>query len=604
MLWANLGVASVVVGTLWNVASRTLLVLWLGALLMMSIVRAHHLRRFREASPGPTQFADWGRSFAFGSAVSGVLWGAAGAAFFQPGSTFSQSLLTFAIGGMVAAAAGTLSCHLPAFYAFFVPALLPLALRSIAEGDRMHLGLAALVVAYGIGMQRVARNNHRAFVRAFGLASENSELVARLERSQVELTVANRALEQRVAEGTVELDRQGQVLQAAQRLEVAGRLAGGLAHDFNSLLTVVLNNARLLKDSGALDEQGRLAAEETLEAAGRGATLIRQMLAFSSRNRTQPRVFDLNRLVGEWSSVMRHLLGEGVRVSVELGAESLPVRADSAQIEQVLVNLVTNAQSSLPSGGELHVSTRRSRKSGTLAGDYVELCVGDARDETASRPLELDVEPASDVEPQRRHLGLATVRAIIEHWDGRFSIETGAGGGACFCVSLPLTREALSPISDRKIEAAEPARGATVLVVDDEATLRSVMRRCLVREGFEVLVAPDGPRAIELAKSHGAGIDVLLTDVMMPGLSGVELAKRLLAERPELVVLFVSGYTFDETMPVIDTEQGTAFLPKPFDTKVLIDKVHELLAARPPRSRADGSRARVRPASQRPAEPG
>ena len=174
--------------------------------------------------------------------------------------------------------------------------------------------------------------------------------------------------------------------------------------------------------------------------------------------------------------------------------------------------------------------------------------------------------------------------AIVEHWDGRLLIESRADGGTCFRVYLPLSREPLSPISEKKLEIAAPARGATVLVVDDEATLRSVMRRCLVREGFEVLVAPDGPRALELAKQHGAGIDVLLTDVMMPGLSGVELAKRLLLERPELVVLFVSGYTFDETMPVLDTEQGMAFLPKPFDTKVLIEKVQELLAARAPRS--------------------
>jgi signal transduction histidine kinase/CheY-like chemotaxis protein len=600
VLWANVGVSAVVVGMLWSVASRPALLGWFAAIVSMSVIRVGLHRQYLQRSPDAADTEAWGRRFVLGSVASGALWGTAGVAFFQPHSALSQSLLTFAIGGMVAAAAGTLSCHLPAFRGFSLLALAPLIVRSVIEGDRLHLGLAALLLAYAVGMQRVAGNNYRAFVRGFRLARENAELAARLERSRVELTEANRTLEQRVAERTDELQVQSRALQAAQRLEVAGRMAGGLAHDFNSLLTVVLNNATLMKESQPLDEQGHLAADETLAAAQRGAALIRQLLAFSSRQRTTPRVFELNQLIGEWSGPIHHLLGEGIRTTIELSGHPSNVRADPTQTEQVLVNLVTNARAAMPNGGELRIATRVTPApagAGLPPGKYVELCVADSGASMSAAEIAraFEVELSSDLEPRQRHLGLATVRAIVEHWEGKMLVESRAGGGTSFLVYFPITSEPVSAVSERKLKAAAPERGATVLVVDDEATLRSVMRRCLVREGFEVLVAPDGERAIALAKSHGAGIDVLLTDVMMPGLSGVELARRLMAERPELVVLFVSGYTFDEAMPIIDASRGTAYLPKPFDTKVLIDKVQELLAARPRREPPEGTRRNLGP---------
>jgi two-component system cell cycle sensor histidine kinase/response regulator CckA len=607
VLWANVGVGAVLVGTLWSSAPKSALLGWFGALTVMAAVRVGLLQSYRRANPEASALDVWGRRFVVGSISSGLLWGLAGVLFFDAESALAQSLLTFAIGGMVAAAAGTLACHLPAFVGFLVPALAPLTLRAFMEGDRLHLGLGLLLLAYGLGMQRVARNNHRAFLRAFRLGTENAALIERLERSRVELTETNRTLEQRVSERTAELERRSQELQAAQRLEIAGRLAGGLAHDFNSLLTVVLNNATLMKESQALDEQGQLAAEETLAAAQRGAALIRQLLAFSSRQRTKPSVFDLNELVSQWSGPIQLLLGEGITATIELAPRPVKVRADTAQVEQVLVNLVTNARAAMPAGGTLQVATRLTEAPPEAAlgpGNYVELSVGDSGSGMSAaeiaRAFEVDLSP--ELEPRARHLGLSAARAIVEHWEGRVLVESRVGGGTCFRVYLPITSEPLSPVSEKKLKAAPAERGATILVVDDEATLRSVMRRCLVREGFEVLVAADGEKALALAKAHGAGIDLLLTDVMMPGLSGVELARRLMAERPELVVLFVSGYTFDETMPVIDAAQGTAYLPKPFDTKVLTEQVRELLALRPQRVVRDASRGRSELLSPPPAD--
>src|SRR6188768_797206 len=261
VLFANVVVATVVVGTLWAEVPRPQLLAWWAAVVTLSLVRSLFQRAYAREQPSGSDIDPWGRRFVLGSTVSGLLWGGAGWLFFGPASALSQTLMTFAIGGMLAAAAGTLACHLPAFYGYFCCALLPLTVRTFLVGDRIHVGLGVMLLVYGIGMQRVARNNNRAFVRAFRLGIENTELLQRLSLSQVELQETNRSLEHRVVERTRALEQQGEALQQAQRLEVAGRLAGGLAHDFNSLLTVVINNSLLLKESQALDEHGKLAAQ-------------------------------------------------------------------------------------------------------------------------------------------------------------------------------------------------------------------------------------------------------------------------------------------------------------------------------------------------------
>ena len=393
VLWANVGVAALLALTLWQDAPHDRLLGWLAAIVLLSAARGLFQRRYRRAQPGAAELERWGRGFVLGSILSGALWGAAGVLFFVSGSALAQGLLTFAIGGMTAAAAGTLSCHLPAFFGYFVCALAPLTIRALAEGDRVHLGMGAMLLTYAVGMQRVARNNHGAFERAFRLGIENAEL-----------------------------------------LQAADKLAGGLAHDFNSLLTVIINNARLMKESQALDEQGELAAEEMLEAAQRGAALIRKLVAGSRRQQPEPPLFSLN-------------------------------------------------------PGE---------------------------------------SPAPALVTRKRLRG---------------------------------------------------PQGATILVVDDEPTLRSVIRRSLVHDGYSVLVAEDAERALTVARNHTQAIHLLITDVVMPGLTGLELWRQLLSERPGLSVLFISGFTFEESLPACDLELGTAYLPKPFDTKELSAKVRELLVA-------------------------
>ena len=581
VLFANVVVATVVVGTLWTEAPRQQLVGWWLAVVALSVLRSLFQRAYTREQPVGSDIEPWGRRFVLASTASGLLWGGAGWLFFGSASALSQTLMTFAIGGMLAAAGGTLACHLPAFYGYFCCALLPLTVRTFLVGDRIHIGLGVMLLVYGIGMQRVARNNNRAFLRAFRLGIENTELLQRLSSSQVELQETNRLLEHRVVERTRALEHQGEALQQAQRLEVAGRLAGGLAHDFNSLLTVVINNSLLMKESQVLDEHGKLATQETLDAARRGAALIRQLLAFSRRRRPEPRIFSLNQLVEEWVVLFQRILGEGVTVAVTLAEHATLVRADPAQVEQVLVNLVANARAEMPNGGRLHLATEVSaveRDSELVPGEYAQLIVehfaAEATDADAQQVL--DPHAAFDGDARQRGSGFAAVWSIAPQWGGRVVADSDPGGGGRFRVFVPASSELLSPASERR-QAHSPRRSATILVVDDEPTLRAVIRRCLVRQGYNVLVAEDGQRALALAKSTGP-IDLLITDVVMPGITGLELGRLLLLERPELRVLFISGFTFEEAVPATDLAKGMAYLPKPFETTILTAKVQDLLA--------------------------
>jgi signal transduction histidine kinase/ActR/RegA family two-component response regulator len=582
VLWANVAVAALVCATLWNHASRPRLVGWFVALCLLTLLRVLFHASYSRERPPAGEIESWGRRFVVASTASGLLWGAAGALFFASDSLLSQGLLAFALAGMTAGAAGTLASHLPAFFGYFVPALLPLAVRALLEGDRIHLGMVAMLVAYGLGMQRVARNNHAAFARAFSLALENQQLAEQLSLSQVELQETNHTLEQRVVERTQALEQQTEVLRQAQRLEIAGRLAGGLAHDFNSLLTVVTNNAKALKDLPALDEQGRQAADEVLQAGQRGVALIRQLLAFGRSKRAEPRVFSLNQLVREWGELLRHILGQAVTIETQLDPRAPDARADPAQVEQVLVNLVASAGVKLQGGGTLRLVTRARQLSDDRdlpSADYVELTIeyfGPTAGEDESRRA-FDPLLSIDADSRQRERGLSAVWQLARDWGGRIVADADLHPGTRFRVLLPSAgvprRSATTPTPSSKTR-----RSATILVVDDEPTLRAVIRRALVREGYSVICAEDGPSAQKLSSGHSGAIDLLVTDVVMPGQSGLSLARELRAQRPGLAVLFISGFTFEESVPANDANERLAYLPKPFDTQQLTDRVQELLS--------------------------
>jgi len=586
ILWANVAISGLVSAAMWWTASRASLLAWVAIMAIVALGRGELMRRVEALRPSASELEPWGRRFVLGSMIAGAVWGLGIFAFFEPSNATSQILLTFAIGGMTAAAAGTWASHPPAFWGYFACSLGPLLLRTLAIGDSAHLAMGGMLVAYTAGMARVVSTNHQTLTQALRLGLENTELLSRLSESRATLEETNRTLEKRVVERTAALERQAEALRDAQRLEVVGRLAGGIAHDFNNLLTIVMTNVDILEETQKFDAAGGAAVEETLIAARRGADLIRQLLAFSRRQRIEPRVLDCNRVIGGMDRLLRRLVGERIYTSLSLSREPLLVVADPSQLEQILVNLVSNARDAMPDGGELRIITELVEgvpDHPEAKGKFALLRVEDDGAGMDQETLRRAFDPffSTKAPGQGSGLGLATVHGIVQQNSGRVIVASEPGWGTQFSVYLPITDK---PETQRSTPppplGSSPPRAATILVAEDEPTLRSVIRRCLVRLGHTVLLAEDGERALRMAAAHPHAIDLLITDVVMPNLGGAEMARHLTLQRPGLGVLFIPGYSWGESLPASDPAAGVAYLQKPFDTRALEARVAELLAVR------------------------
>jgi len=372
-------------------------------------------------------------------------------------------------------------------------------------------------------------------------------------------------------------------VQQSQKLEALGRLAGGIAHDFNNLLTVILGYADLMSRHGA-DDHAREIGREIQKAGERAAALTRQLLAFSRKQMQQPVVLDLNGLVRDLDTMLNRLIGEDVQFSTVLHAGPLRVKADPGQLEQVLTNLVVNARDAMPKGGRLVISTTEAA-AGTFgdgwqagADGFAVLTVTDGGCGMDEHTLKRLFEPFFTTKEVGKGtgLGLAMVYGIVQQSGGRIEVESEPDRGSTFRVYLPLTGEAPPP--PVAVEAATPAAGKeTILLVEDEEAVRQLACRTLRAQGYNVLEAADGVAALTVCQRHLRSIDIVVTDVVMPQLSGVDLVLRLKAVRPQLKVLYVSGYT-DSTVVRHGMEASEAnYLQKPFTPDGLTRKVRQLL---------------------------
>jgi len=576
--------ALIVTATFWSsTASQTFLTGWTAAMAIAVAARLEVRRRYWRAAPAPTEADVWGKLAVAGTTVTGALWGLGGFVLLGRSGTLSNLLVTFVIGGMCAAAAGTLSCHLPAYFGFVVPALLPLALRALFLGDGVYQAMAAMIVVYGWGLFFVANVTHRSLRDAFRLRFENEGLLRALTGAREHLEETNRTLEQRVAERGETLRRQSEALRDAQRLEAVGRLAGGVAHDFNNLLTVLLANLSVLLADERRDEPLRAMLLDMRDAAQRGADLVRQLLVFSRRQRAAPRILDVNQRVSAMHRLLARLIGENLELKLDLHEDPLLVRADPSQVEQVVINLVTNARDAMPGGGTVTIETGSVDESGTddglPAGSYVVLSVRDTGEgmDSETRARVFDPFFTTKEVGKGTGLGLATVYGIIDQSGGHIRVDSMPQQGSCFRVYLPRVAAVSASDSEPKTAFAHDVPPATVLLVEDEVAVRSVTQRMLKAAGHQVLVAESGEQALALAELHSGSIDLLVTDVVMAKIGGPELAQRLVAVRPELKVLFISGYTQNQ-VPAGAGNPGIDFLHKPFTYEALKEKVSALLS--------------------------
>jgi len=378
-----------------------------------------------------------------------------------------------------------------------------------------------------------------------------------------------------------------QQLRQAQKMEAVGRLAGGIAHDFNNILTAITGYADLLLEDLGPKDPRRQDAEEIHRAADRAAGLTRQLLAFSRQQVLQPRVVDVNKLVSELEKMLRRLLGEDVKLATALSPIVGRVRADPGQLEQVIMNLAVNARDAMPTGGKLTIETADVRIDGANAGDhypappgdYVMLAVSDTGTGMDPETQAHLFEPFFTTKEKGKGtgLGLATVYGIVKQSGGFIWVSSTLGAGSTFKIYLPRVDAAAEPIAGAEASNRVPRGSETVLVAEDEAPVRAVARQALERYGYHVLEASSAEAALDLAERYSGTIHVLLTDVIMPGLSGRELAVRLAGRRPETRVIYMSGYTDDAITRHGVLEPGFVFVQKPFTPDTLARTVRDVL---------------------------
>ena len=377
-------------------------------------------------------------------------------------------------------------------------------------------------------------------------------------------------------------------LRQSQKLEAVGRLAGGIAHDFNNLLAAIMGYCELMLYRLEPDHVCRKEVGEILNGSDRAAGLIRQLLAFSRQEIPQPKVIHPNYIITSMQPMLRHLLEENIELDVRLDPEAGRMRMDPVQLEQVLMNLVLNARDAMPSGGKVLVTTGNVDLSGEVpgaygkvhAGPHVRVSVADSGQGIDRDNLPHIFDPFFTTKDSGKGsgLGLSTVYGVVTQNNGCVLVETEPGKGSVFSFFLPLTDEDAEEEAEiKKALRASSIVPKTVLVVEDDDEVRGIVRELLGQQGFMVLEARQGKDALALAENYTQPVHLLLTDVVMPGMGGKELADSLRKIMPTVRVLFMSGYTQDSAFRQEVADGGRAFIQKPFSMTALVGKIREVL---------------------------
>jgi PAS domain S-box-containing protein len=414
------------------------------------------------------------------------------------------------------------------------------------------------------------------------LTLESTASVVRNRDGQVErLVIVNRDITER--------KRLEEQLYRSQKLEAIGRLSGGVAHDFNNLLGLIIGYSEALQERIPPDDSYREAVDEIQNAGKRAAALTQQLLAFSRKQVLEPRILNLNAIITDIEKMLRRLVGENIAIDLLLAPDTGMVKADRSQIEQVILNLVVNARDAMPEGGKLTIETGnwmldRStvlRHPYVIPGLYAMLKVTDTGCGMDAELQSHIFEPFFTTKEKGKGtgLGLATAYGVIKQSGGYIWVDSEVGKGTAFRIYLPEVNATPDVVEEPKLATKVSTDQRTILVVEDEPSLRKLTRKTLRDAGHKVFEAADATQALELSRKTRESIDLLLTDVIMPGMSGKKLAEVLVAERMGISVLFMSGYTDGELATHGALQEGTAILRKPFTRDELLRQVESALTS-------------------------
>jgi PAS domain S-box-containing protein len=460
------------------------------------------------------------------------------------------------------------------------------ALEQIHPDDRAQV-IEASEEAKRTGLGRRLEYRMRHKNGTWRMLESTASAVRNAKGETERLVIVNRDITER-KQAEKELQEREQQLRQAVKMEAVGRLSGGIAHDFNNLLSVIIGYADELNESKSDGDKLRRNAEQIKKAGQRAASLTRQLLAFSRQQVLQPRVLDLNSVVADLAKMLRRLIGADIELTLTLDPEVGSVKADPSQIDQVLMNLVVNARDAMPEGGQITIETSNTELTQGQAakmpyvqpGPYVQLTVTDTGIGMDAETMAHIFEPffTTKEKGQGTGLGLATVYGIIKQSGGYIWVFSEPGRGTSFKIFLPRVMDAAPAVSAK----TQPAKGrralSTVLLVEDEDSLRELIAELLARDGYHVLAASNGAQAVETARSFQGPIHLLLTDIVLPGISGTAVAKHLAASRPEMKILYMSGYSEFHPSGRGSLPPDARLLQKPFTKETLLRDVAEALS--------------------------
>jgi signal transduction histidine kinase/ActR/RegA family two-component response regulator len=518
--------------------------------------------------------------------VNGLCWGGVlGTLFFLPHDLVLSNFVIFVIGGISVVALASTSTHRPSLYAYEVANNVPVIVHLLLQGTNRHLAMAGLALGFLLAVLLIGHHMGKGAEDLIRAEASNRQLLDELTEAQAALRQANATLQLRVEERTAELQlaleekqAQQQQLRQAERMEAVGRLAGGIAHDFNNVLTGIAGFAGMVHESMHESDPRREDLEEIIQATERASQLTKQLLGFAKGGITRPEVVDLGEHVRQIDKMLRRVLTANIELCWQLPEEPLNLFLDPGQLDQLVMNLVVNARDAMPNGGTIHVQATRSEPAeGTPA--CAVLKVSDTGTGIPEDLIEHIFEPFVTTKgDQGTGLGLATCFGIVKRAGGSIQVTSRPGRGATFEVHLPLSTQVVGVPSDRSPgTSTRPSRGTTVLVVEDQGAILKMVARALEAAGFSVFQAVSAEQALALVVTRGLQPDLVVSDVVLPHMSGIDLRDALRNHECHAKFLFMSGYIDEASLRRKDTGESVALLAKPFTIQQLVEATHEIL---------------------------